>query len=199
MYFTATLPSIKEWMQPGNTMLYSLNESFRRDIFWKFIVFPRTQESQQHPQIDGLVEKLQNGHNMPFQSDEAITAIEGAFTGVGKIEVGTVPASLQNVSLLAGPYVAFTLRILDTSKLPRLESIQNCDVVEEELNCRIQTGILKKGKNTNNVFGLLTTRNQIYSLEACSQILAGFFAKGMITWLVYCTNFDDWKSYAGIP
>ena len=141
------------------------------------------------------------GLPIPFQQSEAISAIKGAFTGVYNILVAPAATQLmQSVPSFTDRFVAFTLRIFDTSKLNKLNSTQNrnLQVVVENLNCLIQTGTLKEERNAINVFGLLTTQDQIRSLEACSQILAGIFDKDLITWLIYCTNPDAWKYYAGI-
>ena len=196
MRFTATLPRPLEWILPGNTMLYSLNESFQMNILWKFIVFPA--RVAQLNQIESFIEKWQNGLPIPFQQSEAISAIKGVFTGVYNIMVPPAATQLmQSVPSFTDSFVAFTLRIFDASKRPRLELTQNRN--KENLNCLIQTGTLKPERNAINVFGLLTTPGQICSLEDCSQILAGIFDKDLITWLSYCTNPDAWKYYAGIP
>ena len=170
----------------GNTILYSLNESFVDDVLWKFSALESEDE-----EIKGDIEKLRNGEPIEFEPEEAKSAIRGAFLGAENVELREFTESVEEEDLFEAKKVAFTLRthVGDWADLKEFEEKKWKDPREE---FTMETGVIREENSVSNVFGLLIF-DEITSLEKCSQILASFFPRKIITWMSYCVSEPGWR------
>ena len=104
-YFSAKLSSQRVWLNNGNVELYSLYKSFENGVMWKFTIAPTASLD-----VEGYVEKTQNGQVVRFEANEATSAINGNFLHVQNV---AQHFALRDFSVFKGKYIAFTLAVFD--------------------------------------------------------------------------------------
>ena len=86
----------------GNTEVYSNNESFHEGVLWKLSIL--TPKPDNEFEVTGQIEKLQDGVPVPFELEEAKSAIYGTFfqvsTFLWKIALSNWQRSFPKISLL---------------------------------------------------------------------------------------------------
>ena len=82
----ATLSGQRVWIEDhGNTEIYSHNESFQEGTLWKLSILPP--ESNNELEVNGQIEKLQDGVPVTFDREEAQSALYGTFLRASDVRV----------------------------------------------------------------------------------------------------------------
>ena len=148
----------------GNTEVYSNNESFHEGVLWKLSIL--TPKPDNEFEVTGQIEKLQDGVPVPFELEEAKSAIYGTFFQVSKVTVYETMKPGKTRELYVGAEVAFTLRAGDEEQCKALKQTEHINETIDD--CLIETGKMSLVERVSNVHGLLTL-NKVIPLEDCAQ------------------------------